>query len=322
VGIAAAPPPPSFSPVSFTAIGENSYWLLGTVPCKARRCFSVVRTTDGGRTFARLAAPPLHPGVRTPILRFANRRDGYALVPGSRGVLFATHDGAATWRRVPLAGVLAFATGGGYAYAVTARGFERSPLSADAWHGRRLSFTPDGTVLDLTARGSYVWLLGTPAGSATSPNDVLARSSDGGRSFTTGRGPCVPGLGGKLEPVSSAVIWAVCPTGMSARASRSTDGGLTFTRVETPPLVNSAQLAPASSDVAVLAANGARSPLLRTTDDGATWTKARTPGTAQYVTWIGFTDARVGAALVQKGDVPALWRTTDGGGHWASVRVP
>ena len=44
--------------------------------------------------------------------------------------------------------------------------------------------------------------------------------------------------------------------------------------------------------------------------------------------WVGFTDARVGAALTQmtydasaKTEVTALWRTTDGGATWSKVRV-
>jgi hypothetical protein len=48
---------------------------------------------------------------------------------------------------------------------------------------------------------------------------------------------------------------------------------------------------------------------------------------ATFIPWIGFTDADVGAALVQTGwDAPAkiemqaLWRTTDGGADWSRVR--
>ncbi len=96
----------------------------------------------------------------------------------------------------------------------------------------------------------------------------------------------------------------------------------------TPQLVNSAVLAPASRDTAVLARNGARSRLLRTIDGGATWRAESTPGPAVFVAWVGFTDARVGAALVQtrydasmKTEIQVLWRTRDGGAHWSTVRL-
>ena len=54
----------------------------------------------------------------------------------------------------------------------------------------------------------------------------------------------------------------------------------------------------------------------------------KTPGRATDIMWVGFTDARVGAALTQmtydasaKTEVTALWRTTDGGATWSKVRV-
>ena len=329
--------PAGFEPVSFTAVSD---WLLGSVACRTGRCTSILRTTDGGASFASIPAPTLSGAGRAgvaPTLLFADRLDGFAFLTGIRGVFYATHDGGATWHRLALGNVLAFATAGGNAYAVTARcslqrcteyRFERSRVHADAWNAKAMPFAPSGSVLDLAAHGSSVWLLGTPAeGKQASGSDVLARSTDGGRTFAKGSGPCIPGLGGELAPTSANVVWAVCPTGMLAGAWRSTDGGVTFTHLSAPPLVNSAVLAPASRDVAVIARNGARSRLLRTTDGGASWTFTRTPGVAIYLPWIGFTDANVGAALVQTGwdasakiEAQALWRTTDGGASWSKVR--
>ena len=131
-----------------------------------------------------------------------------------------------------------------------------------------------------------------------------------------------------MAPISATVVWAVCTTGMLAAAWRSTDGGVTFAHVATPPLVNSALLAPASKNVTVLAGNGAGSRLLRTTNGGVTWTRPSTPGRATFVPWVGFTDAKVGAALVHVGydtsakvEIQALWRTTDGGANWSRVRL-
>ena len=42
--------PAGFQPVSFTAVSERDFWLLGTVPCHGGRCTAIVRTTDGGRS--------------------------------------------------------------------------------------------------------------------------------------------------------------------------------------------------------------------------------------------------------------------------------
>jgi hypothetical protein len=333
-----APVPAGFDPVSFTAVSENDYWVLGSVPCLSGRCNSILRTRDGGGHFVGLRPPRLASGAAgvPPTLRFADRRDGFAFVTGVGGAFYATHDGGTTWHRIVLGDVLAFATGGGKAYAVTARctlqrctGYRlvRSPVSADTWTGTALPFRPDGPIVDLAAHGTSVWLLGTPAGRQRSRRDELARSTDGGRTFVTGPGPCYPGLGGELAPTSGNAVWAMCPTGMLAQAWRSTDAGVSFTRLNTPPLANSAVVAPASRDSAVLARDGAGARLLRTTDGGTVWKSPRTPRRAKPFLWIGFTDARVGAALVQGGydasakvAIQALWRTTDGGATWSIVR--
>jgi photosystem II stability/assembly factor-like uncharacterized protein len=317
-----------FEPLSFTAVSEDDFWVLGSLPCPGGRCASILRTADGGGSFTTVSAPPLPvtDAAVTPTLRFADRLDGFAFVEGRGGGFYSTHDGGAAWNRVSLGAVLAFATGGGSVYAVTAHcsqqgcshyRFERSHVSADVWRATAMPFAPDGSVLDLNAHGLNLWLLGT----AASGKDELARSSDGGRTFVTGPGPCVPGLGGELAATSAANVWAVCPTGTLAGAWRSNDGGISFGRLRTPQLVNSAALAPASADTAVLSRNGAGTGLLRTTDGGAHWTAATVPGPETFVPFVGFTDADVGAALVQTAsEHQELWRTTDGGARWSRVQ--
>jgi photosystem II stability/assembly factor-like uncharacterized protein len=318
--------PAGFEPVSFTAVSGRDYWLLGTVPCHSGRCTAIVRTTDGGGSFAAIHAPALPTSGTTPELRFADRLDGFAFVLW-RGLFYATHDGGASWQRVALGRVLGFATGAGNVYVVTSRRLEHSRVSANAWRTRPLPFPSDGSALDLAAHRANLWLLGTRRSNGPLRNDELARSNDAGRTFVTGAGPCVPGLGGELASTSTQVVWAVCPTGMLAGAWRSTNGGVSFARLRTPPLVNSAQLAPASESTAVLA-RGVGARLLRTTDGGNTWNAPKTPGRATDIMWVGFTDARVGAALAQTGydasaktAVTALWRTTDGGATWSKVHV-
>jgi photosystem II stability/assembly factor-like uncharacterized protein len=255
--------------------------------------------------------------------------NGFVRIPFGWGSFWSTHDGGATWRRLRLPDVVAFTTADREAYAVIARcttqtcsgyRFAHGRASTSRWRESRLPFVPDGSVIDLAARGGNVWLLGTPR-TTRYQHDVLARSTDGGRSFVTGDGPCVPGLGGDLEPSSTQVVWAVCATGMLAGASRSSDGGVTFKPLHTPPLVNAARLAPASDQAAVLAANGAARPLYRTADGGATWRPLRQAGKDDVWWDVVFTDPRTGDALVQVGARPAaVWRTTDGATTWSRIR--
>lgn len=316
--------------VSLTALDNRDFALLGTVPCSAGRCYEIERTADGGRSFTRLAAPSGLPAEgNNPKLTFADARDAFVRVPFGRGEFWSTHDGGATWRRWRSPSVVAFTTARGEAYAVIARcttqtctayRFARGPVSASRWSDTPLTFAPDGPVIDLAARGSNIWLLGTPR-STRYQHDVLARSNDGGRTFTTGDGPCYPGLGGDLKPSSARVVWALCPTGMMAGAFRSTDGGVTFKPLHAPPLVNAAELAPASDETAVVAANGAGRPLYRTTDGGATWRPLRLLGNDDVWYDVVFTDARTGDALMQSGGRPGIaWRTTDAGITWLRIQ--
>lgn len=317
VTVTGRPPSSGFAPLSFSAVSDDEFWVLGNG--------AIEHTTDGGASFTRMDASALSGLGRagaTPSLRFADPNDGWAFVTGPGGAMFATHDGGATWTQLHLGTVLAFAIGGGYAYAVTADctpnscsgyAFRRTPVAQDAWTRAPTPFTPDGSVLDLAAHGTNLWLLGTRAPAAPG-HDVLARSVDAGATFAVGAGPCTPGLGGDLEPVSATVVWAVCPTGMLAGAFRSTDGGRSFHPLGAHELVNSSLLAPASATTAVIVSGDQAQ---RTTDAGATWSTPATPTTTIAWTWAGFTDDRVGTAIVGR----QLWRTVDGGADWRLAPV-
>jgi hypothetical protein len=305
--------PPGFQPFSFTAVSEHDFWLLGGVPCAQGRCTAIVRTTDGGKSFTAIDTPIVPTSGITPELRFATKRDGFLFVRW-RGLFFETHDGGATWTRDVLGPVLAFASAGGTRYVATRHLLAYAPVSAKRWRSRPFPFPTDGSPLDLEAHSSNVWLLGTRRANAA--RDLVARSSDGGRTFHTRQGPCTPGLGGALAPVSASVVWAVCSTGMLGTAWRSTNGGISFAHLRTPQLVNSAQIAAASARIAVLA-RGGNARLLRTTDGGKTWRAARTPGRFSNVIFLGFTDARVGAALGQLRSLACKQQNGPGEGRFA-----
>lgn len=312
------------SAVSFTAVGENDYWVLGIQRCPAGHCYTILRTANGGRSFVPVTAPLLPLSGTTPFLRFADTYDGFAFVPGLGGRSYATHDGGRTWTRLVRRTLLAFATGGGNVYVVTASctpnrctgyRFERASVSGGPWTRRPLPFTPAASTFELAAHGSSVWLLGAPQ---LNRHDALARSTDGGRTFVVASAPCYSDLGGRLEPTSARVVWAICPTGLMAGAWRSVDGGARFAPLQTGGLVNSAALAPASDTTAVVAANGAGARLERTVDGGATWRPVGTRTMGDIWPFIGFTDSRVGVAISGDGD---LWRTTNAGASWSRVRL-
>ena len=322
--------PKGFTPETFAATNARDLWVLGLAPCGTSRCWLIVRTTDSAHSFRRAGTLPFSTEGVVPSLVFADHQNGYAFVlPGLKAVLLATHDGGKTWRRQSTRSVLAVATAAGNAYAVTARcsrdrctryRFERSRVSSSTWTGSAMPFLPDDGLVSLAARGSNVWLLASAVG--IHPHDQLARSANSGRTFTNGPGPCYSDLGGDLSPVSASAVWAVCPTGMMAGALRSTNGGTAFAQLRTRPLVNSAQLAAASTSTAVLFGNGAGLRPMRTTDGGASWRPARVPKRPIDVFRVTFVDSRVGFAVAQTGPTrQELWRTADGGAHWSEVRL-
>jgi photosystem II stability/assembly factor-like uncharacterized protein len=265
-----------------------------------------------------------------PRLYAADERNAF-VVRGLYGTAYSTHDGGATWRRLPLESVVAFATTKARAYAVTShcshegactsQRLQRAAVGTDAWATAARLFATSGPVATLSARGSRLWVLGTPQ-DARAGKDLLARSGDTGNSFVVGRGPCYAGLDGALQPVSGGVVWASCPTGLLGSVARSTDGGVTFSSVHAPPIPNAAILAPASPTVAVLAPNNATSRLFRTTDGGTTWQRLAAPGSARSVGALDFVDPLVGAAVTMRASGGTeLWRTVDGGVRWRRLAV-
>ena len=324
-GGAARGVPQGFRAETAAAVGEHDLWVLGEYRCSGNWCLALVRSTDGGKHFAQVGLPSMPSQGIVPSVVFAGARDGFAYVENETP-LYVTHDSGSSWHRAgPANTVSAFATAGGYAYVLAGGSqFARSPTDRDAW--QKLQLLKWSHHVALAARGSRVWLLGPPR---QRPDfDTIGLSSDHGRTFTPRKGPCLAELGGALVSAPGGVVWAVCPTGMMAGVSVSTNGGRYF-RVRSfhdpgglrePSLTNGGRIAAASAHVAVLT-RGAGGAFLRTTDDGRHW--GALPGTAgiQAVFWFAFTTQRIGSALVELHGGAALWRTTDSGATWHSMPI-
>jgi hypothetical protein len=303
------PVPPGFGPESFTATGPSTWWLLGSAPCSSPPCTSILRTSDGGRSFVGTPAPRTS---HVSQLRFANVADGFAVDPQ----LWVTHDGGAHWHQIRLGGaVTEVATANGFAYALVRYGhrglgrLERSALGSDTW----TTLPAAGSAFaGLWAHGSDV-LVGSGGGRE------LAISRDAGVRFTRETSPS--SLPCEFEEPSRPVIWAHCVTGTESATWRSTDAGAHFHPVHGPEpgLPNSALFAAASGTTAVLGATS----LLRMTDAGGH--VAPVTGVASVTAWqyLGFTDASHGVAIGYIGaPAPAnerLYYTSDGGAGYRLV---
>lgn len=333
--------PGGFAAETAAAVGTRDLWVLGDYKCGAGAyCLALIRSHDGGEHFARVAAPPLASQGTVSIVVFADGRDGYAYT-STASPLYVTHDGGVTWHRELTGSAIAIAVGDRTVYAVMgrcsrARGcvnfrLARSSVSRSDWRSLTLP-AGSGVPFSLAARGDDLWLLGR-TNSATHQFDRLARSTNGGRSFTVRSGPCFADLGGRLAPAANGTVWAVCPSGMMAGLWLSRDGGRSFPSVRSfhdpgsrhqPLLTNAAAIAPISSRAAVLY-GGVQGPLWRTSDAGLHWSRLAETARFGQVQWLAFATHHVGAAVVQirgVGTRSELWRTTNGGTTWRNVPLP
>ncbi len=328
-GAASRGAPQGFRPETAAAVGARDLWVLGEYRCSGKWCLALVSSTDGGKQFSRAGLPPFTSNGIDPTVVFTNAREGFAYVPAETP-LYATHDGGLTWQRSGLvADVHAFATAGGYAYAVFGRErFQRSPVGRNAWQKLSLPFSTRGGPIGLSAHGSQVWIVGTSPSRKPQFHSKLGLSDDRGSRFVVRMGPCEAGLPGGVTPAGERGLWAVCSSGMMASLSLSTNDGRSFAirsfhdpgGVRLPSLTNAASIAASSARVAILT-RGAGGAFLRTTDAGRHWSLVPKTGQTQSVFWLGFTTQRVGSALVELHDQAALWRTTDGGATWHSVPI-
>jgi hypothetical protein len=139
------PVPMGFTPVSVTFVSAHTGWVMGTAPCARPPCTSVVRTIDGGQTWAGIPAPRTalaSDGANAGVsyLRFANLADGWAF--GTQ--VWVTHDGGAHWNEIALPGeapgdqIMDLETAGGVVYAAVAGDngmilIDSSPVGVNRW---------------------------------------------------------------------------------------------------------------------------------------------------------------------------------------------
>lgn len=293
--------------VSVTATSTRTLVVLGSVPdqasCPPGACVRLAESRDGGATFRSLPVPR---GVRAATgIRFGSANDGWLFGGG----LWATHDGGGTWRRlVGIPPVSRLEAAGGTVWALAdGRGDQQrlwsSPVGSDDWRPVR-GVTVTGPA-DLAVRGDRVTVVGA---------DGSAAWSNAAGGFASVPNPCEAALEVRLTAAGS--LWATCVTGTAAYLATSRDGGATWTKVPVDTgqgaLPNSVVVGARTRDQAVAWVGNGDTGLARITAEGRL---RPLPDIGTGVSWLGFTDPRVGYAVTCCG-VSGLARTDDGGTSW------
>ncbi|MHB1446859.1 MAG: WD40/YVTN/BNR-like repeat-containing protein [Acidimicrobiales bacterium] len=332
------PVPAGFEAQSVTFVSAQEGYVLGATGCAAASCTAVLRTRDGGRTWAGIPAPALGVGSSTgdaDEIRFADPTDGWVF--GHR-VLQSTHDGGSHWSAVPLPGggsIQSLAAGGGFVYALVIQGnganpapasLYRTPAGTDSWSviaGTTVANAVTGVVV---VHGSAIWTVVQTAAGAS-----VFRAFSGG-SWVTRSLPCQGPSGQALAAVNTQDMAVVCASGAAAGQQpklvySSANAGSSWKAVGSAPQGgDTLGLAMASTSTLVVSAASGASELYGSFDGGKAWTTVEQDTSGGGLPWedLGFTDAAQGVVVEGQvgltGASTHLYMTRDGGHSWAPVR--
>ena len=368
---------PRVSPTSVSFDSTTNGWVLGTESCGTRNCLTLVETSNRGRTWATksLPAPLLADADRNLAgtaaaiygdaslnVRFANENDGwiYGTLPGkvpSDGVAFvqygpilwSTHDGGRTWRRVRLdwtprdPSIFDLEAGHGMVYAETMnRSFlvtlSSSPVGEDHWRivPTEKLYLPAGGALpggSIVLSGSHGWLV---AGNDRGVSASLQLTASG--TWVTWTPPCESVGNSYAVPAASSPLdlVVVCQMGgfgysLSSSAPPgatlgsnwlyfSTDGGRSFhsgPELEPRNIYFDGVLASPGPGVVVMSRGpGGVDNLMASFDGGRTWRVVY----RGEPTFLSFTSPTQGVALIEhRVGVDSMIMTFDGGRTWRVV---
>ena len=329
--------PSGFQAQSVTFASATEGFVLGAAQCSSGTCPAVLRTRDAGQTWVGIPAPTVTVGTDTgqaSQIRFADPADGWV---DGHGVLYATHNGGATWQALASPGsgtIESLQAGGGYAYALVISGnaanpapasVYRTPVGSDSWSvmsGSSVSGAVSGT---LVVQSGSAWEVVQPAG-AKAVLKVLAGSQWIGRAL-----PCQGPSGQALAAVDSTHMAVVCANGAAAGQQpklvyTSADAGQTWSAAgSAPDGGDTLGVAMASTGTIVIAAASGASFLYGSFDAGKTWSTVDQDTNGGGLPWrdLGFTTPLQGVVIEGQlgitGVASRLFATHDGGHSWSPV---
>jgi hypothetical protein len=330
-------PPTGFVPLSVTAVSATHYWVLGHAPCDVGTCTAIATTTDDGKTFTEVGAPPsavvadvpgnvdVYGSTTISDIRFVDANTGWAYGGG----LWQTTDGGEQWDAVAMPGsVQRLAVASGRAWAVVLSG---APATSGPTYDIYTTSYPNGTWNKVGSAGSFgpaepalavhntaVTVIGTD----TATGRLKSVTAAGVPTFTSLRPPpCQAIAGNPISETPAGGLWLACslPTTKLGGIALSPDFGKSFSVVSSGRSA-ATQAIGAVDDKSAIVAEGGK--LLRLNADKSTSAVSQpsTGAAAQGWSFLGFTDTAHGFAIPIVNGSRQLWRTVDGGSHWSVVR--
>lgn len=333
--------PPGFQPASTSWTGPDTGYVLGYSPCAKSWCPALLGTTDGGRHWRRLGAPPvpLPDNHNHVALRVFGDRIAYV----SDGVHVRTsRDGGASWHPVTLAGAREpyylskiTETGGRVFAMLTTYGEGRgSTRLYSAAAGSPVLVPVPGfavtgglTYGDLAVGGGLQVALGADYGTEkywTSPDGVRFAPADP---------PCPAGEVASLAGVRDRQVVALCSSSPGSPQPGSTERQLrhaprlggAFSGSDAVPFagINQGFAAASPASATVAAVGGGVGFLHSTADGGRTWTTLALTERGFALTDLDFPGSGTGYVVDGQPDAyggSAVYRTTDGGSSWRELR--
>jgi hypothetical protein len=338
VGPSGGPGPANLHVSSITLISRNASWALGWAPCLTphqwRTCPAVIRSRDGGHTWAGVPAPGS--AAYYGDIRFATSKDGWILVRQTvtatdagqqTGLLYATHDGGSTWTQVSLPEPASnMETSGGRIWVVTGTGpvdnphaVFSAPITSDTF-----TRTGDNTGGALAVHGHYVYVYGS--GKLTVFKDTSEGRPGWNGTRTDDSLPCDPEHRGlaylAVSGDQSLALICAGPAHTDAQgrvvqpklAFTSIDGGFTWSPAGAPdPGGQVSGVAATTTDI-FLAGTGMPVRERGSANSWAAVLASPDQSGQNDFSYVGFTDDQHGVVLANGG----IEQTADGGRTWVS----
>jgi hypothetical protein len=325
--------PKGFNPNSVTFVSLETGWVLGSAPCSSGVCLALLRTSDAGRHWSAVAAPPTsfsgsYAADGVDQVRFADPSDGWAFGPQ----LWSTHDGGVHWSESALSGVWTLEAADGRVHAVSFDGngnyaIESSVTNRDAWLPTGSLQLGAGPVpfSDVVLERNTGWVVENDRTVIDGARLVAGR-------WTPWNPPCATNGGTAVISASTtSSLVAVCgegywgPSGYpgppATRAYFSNNGGATWYHGGTFGQASGAVVASPFTGAAVTdILTATRRELVETFNGGASWSVVLSNPWTVGFSYLGFTSPSQGVAIEMREATSALLLMTfNGGRSWSPV---